>query len=152
MTEEEKRKARNAYMREYMRRRYAESEEFRKKRREWNKPSTLRYIKAHPDRVKARQRRYHERLKAGKAAEYLRMFQELDGRVRYIGCNLELDNDTMEVTGKSVALKDFTLMEVWTSDTYSARVPWLLAVSFAYKQFRKLRGVKQRRMQNEQDA
>lgn len=185
-TDEQRRKARNAYMRKYHRRRYAEDEEYRERKRKWNKaysdahrdeiharakeyrdrdperyhalnrrsrqrhPETsrrtsLRYIHAHPDRVAEAHRRYDAACRRKRQAEYLRMFQELDVRVRYIGCNLELDNDTMAVTGQTVVLKDYTLMEVWSSKTYSARVPWLLAVSFAYKQFRKLKSMELRR-------
>lgn len=119
-TEEQRKEARRAYMREYQNRRYAESEEYREMRRGWS-------------------RAYCSQTRAIKESIYLNDFHQLDRRVRYIGCRLETDKDTMEVTGKSVVLKDRDLRTVWEGRTYVAGLPWLKAVANAYKQFRRFR-------------
>ena len=177
-TDEQRKRARNAYIRKYQRRRYAEDEEYRERKRKRTKayheshrdeinakkkeyrdrdperyhaqqrrsrqrhPDTsrrtsLRYIHAHPDRVAEAHWKYDAACRKKRQEEYLRRFQELDSRVEHIGCRLLTDGDTMEVTGKAVVLTDGDCAEVWSSKTYSADLPWLKAVSSAYKKFRK---------------
>ncbi len=57
MTDEQRKKARNAYMRKYHRRRYAQDEEYRERKRKWNKA----YKDAHRDEINARAKEYRDR-------------------------------------------------------------------------------------------
>lgn len=141
---------RDEYLERGRKLRVEHADEWREYHREYNRMhpeisrrSSTRYRMVHPDRAAESVREWDARRRAKLEAEYRSRLQKLDGRILFIGCSLDTDSDARKIIGRRVVLKGGDNETIWQSKTYGMKCSWLQMLCHSYRQFRKLRGVKQ---------